>query len=518
VTRSLGWILAVALFTVLVLGIRDYVIDDTYIHLQYAKHVREGHGLVFNIGDPVPGTTSPLWSLLLGWIPTLGLDLVFLSKLLSGLAGLATLLLFLRAASGFMVHRSTAVAATVAWAANAWMVRWTPSGMETSLAVFLVLLGWMVGRGSDEEPAGVRRRIAVGFIWGLAALARPEAGILVFLYTIISGLWPAGLSGRPGLGARFGALLAPAAGAAAALIPFFIYSYFLYGTPLPGTLAAKAAGGMSFAVASSQLMQSAKIVGAVCTIEALAILLLLPRITSAFRRGDAVLHLASWAWLLLVPIGYAVRGVPVISRYLLPLLPLIVLYAWFLLEQWKFSRPTMLRRAVLVAVLIISVSLNLVVYSYRVVPHTRQFTAGMERTLIPWGKWLGENTDPDILVATPDIGAIGYFSGRRVLDLGGLVSPDIVPLMQRMPYDDLVRTFAFRAAGHPHYLVDRGYGPARLIDESPYGEALRPIFMERTESLAMAKPGAVDYTLYRIDWRAVDALEAQTDVASAASQ
>jgi hypothetical protein len=517
VIARLGWVLGVALFAVLVLGVRDYVIDDTFIHLQYAKHVREGHGLVFNVGDPVPGTTSPLWSLLLGWVPGVGIDPVLLSKLLSSFAGLAALLLFLRAAGGLLQQPAAVAAATVAWAVNAWMVRWTPCGMETSLAVLLVLLGWLVGRGSNQAAAGVSRRFLVGLIWGLASLVRPEAGILAAVYIVISAIWPSGLSGRPTVTDRLRALAAPAAGAALAVLPFLVYSYFLYGTPIPGTLAAKSSGGVGATVAAFRLLQSAKIVGAVCTVEVLAILLLLPGLKGVFRRGDAALHIASWAWLLLIPLGYAARGVPVISRYLLPLLPLIVLYAWFLLEQWKLSRPTVVRRVVFAAALIVSVALNLVVYTYRVVPHTREFTAGMERTLIPWGKWLGEHSDPDAVVATPDIGAIGFYSDRQVLDLGGLVSPDIVPLMQRMPYDEMVRSFAFRAAGQPEYLVDRGRGPARLVEESPYGEALRPLFMERTKSLAMAKPGAVDYTLYRIDWRSVEALEAQTDVASAAS-
>jgi len=117
-----------------------------------------------------------------------------------------------------------------------------------------------------------------------------------------------------------------------------------------------------------------------------------------------------------------------------------------------------------------------------------------------------------LVAALPDSG-----QGRRVLDLGGLVSPRIVPLMQRMDYDAMVRSFAFREAGRPAYLVDRGPGPERLRRESPFGPALTPLFSARTQSLGITKPDPVDYTLYRVDWAAADSIAAADPGAAADS-
>jgi hypothetical protein len=39
--------------------------------------------------------------------------------------------------------------------------------------------------------------------------------------------------------------------------------------------------------------------------------------------------------------------------------------------------------------------------------------------------WLKRNTPDDALIALHDIGAVGYFSGRKVLDLVGLVNPEV---------------------------------------------------------------------------------------------
>jgi hypothetical protein len=45
------------------------------------------------------------------------------------------------------------------------------------------------------------------------------------------------------------------------------------------------------------------------------------------------------------------------------------------------------------------------------------------------GLWLKENAPPDATIAVDDIGAIGYLSQRRILDLQGLVSPEVWPAL-----------------------------------------------------------------------------------------
>jgi hypothetical protein len=48
---------------------------------------------------------------------------------------------------------------------------------------------------------------------------------------------------------------------------------------------------------------------------------------------------------------------------------------------------------------------------------------------------VAEHTPPDAILALNDIGAITYLSQRPVVDLAGLVTPEVVPLL-RSPHRD----------------------------------------------------------------------------------
>ena len=44
------------------MALRTHVTDDTYVHLQYARHLAQGTGPVFHSGEHVYSCTSPLWA------------------------------------------------------------------------------------------------------------------------------------------------------------------------------------------------------------------------------------------------------------------------------------------------------------------------------------------------------------------------------------------------------------------------------------------------------------------------
>jgi predicted Zn-dependent protease len=55
--------------------------------------------------------------------------------------------------------------------------------------------------------------------------------------------------------------------------------------------------------------------------------------------------------------------------------------------------------------------------------------------------WLHDNLPEAAVVATHDIGAIGFYSGRRVIDIVGLVSPEMIPNLHNL---DSLKAFLAR--------------------------------------------------------------------------
>jgi hypothetical protein len=50
---------------------------------------------------------------------------------------------------------------------------------------------------------------------------------------------------------------------------------------------------------------------------------------------------------------------------------------------------------------------------------------------VQMGRWAASATPPDALLAVNDIGAITYFSERKILDVVGLVSPEVIPYLRQ---------------------------------------------------------------------------------------
>ena len=57
-------------------------------------------------------------------------------------------------------------------------------------------------------------------------------------------------------------------------------------------------------------------------------------------------------------------------------------------------------------------------------------TAIIESEMVDIAKWVAQNTEQNAMVAAHDIGALGYFGGRSLVDLAGLVSPDVIPFIR----------------------------------------------------------------------------------------
>ena len=222
--------------------VKSFVADDTYIHLTYARNLRDGHGMVFNLGERVYGTTAPLWTLALGLLGRTGVDLLVLAKALSLVFGLATVFVGSVALDALLAiwkdrHPLDPTIVRLAWAAgtlalglDVWLVRWSASGMESSLAAFLITAGFL----AEFRGVAARSTRAAAWWWALAALVRPEASLLVVLLALQTALEPEVFAER--WRALRSVLIPPALLGGA----WLGYAGWFYGTVLPTAFASKA--------------------------------------------------------------------------------------------------------------------------------------------------------------------------------------------------------------------------------------------------------------------------------------
>jgi len=181
-----------------------------------------------------------------------------------------------------------------------------------------------------------------------------------------------------------------------------------------------------------------------------------------WRKPDAHARRSLLIPLLLVvqPIAWALAGgyrPPEYQsqRYLADLGPLFVLLGmaglWVITERAPWLRRPSVRAALLAAVLIASL--------VRQPAGVRTYSTNVKNTTemqVAIGRWLKANAPADSLLAVNDIGAIGFITQMHVLDLQGLVTPEVLPLREmrsRLDGTAPVKMFDYIVSRRPDYLV-----------------------------------------------------------------
>lgn len=178
------WPLALAVLAILArLLPGERIIDDAFITFRYARNLLEGHGFAYNAGEPVLGTTTPLFTLLLAGLalPWGGAQANFpqIAVVVSALAdSLSCVLLYQLGRK--LGSPAAGLASALAWAVAPFSVTFAIGGLETSVYVLLLLsLMW----------AFLNARIVLAAGLGAAAiLTRPDAVLLVGLVLAWHGL------------------------------------------------------------------------------------------------------------------------------------------------------------------------------------------------------------------------------------------------------------------------------------------------------------------------------------------
>jgi hypothetical protein len=406
--------LPLALFAVVeraVAGVSGFPLDDAWIHLHFARNIAEGHGFAYNPGRPVAGSTAPLWTLLLAAGALIAGPSVALAKVLGVSCALGAAMVTRRAA---LAWGASPVAALLAGVALLWtgpMAWGALSGMEVTLAALLVA-GALLALARDHT--GWTAALA-----SFAILARPESALLL-PFLALAGSW------RAGRLAAF--VLVPAI----VLAPLAAFAYVTAGVPFPVTAAAKVEGGLVGWLSGIREPLTRTLVvrpwtfalewlGWLWRTHAFLPLATLPALPLAWRQ-DRRLGIVGLA-LLAHPLGMALvapfRGPGFQEgRYSIHLLPLALI-----LLAVGLGGVIERRRG-------IAVGLWLALALWTLLPAAQRYAwsvQNIDAMQIRLGRWVDANLPRRARLAVNDIGAIAYFSRREIVDLMGLVTPEVLP-------------------------------------------------------------------------------------------
>lgn len=479
-------------------GAVGFPLDDSWIHLHFARNLAEGAGFSYNPGRPVAGSTAPLWTLLLAaGARAFGASLATAKAVGVG-ATLAAGLLTRRAAVAFGAPPAVALVAAVGFLWTGPVAWGALSGMEVSLAALLVA-GALLAHARD-------RLVWTATCAALAALARPESLLLVPFLALA----------RP-LGRGRALVFAGVTGAAVA--PVALFSLWTAGVPYPATAAAKVEGGLigwlgglrepvtlTWLVRPWSFLE--EWIAWLGTTQWVLPLAIVPGLVLAWVRAGRVLGVPALV-LLAHPLGIALlapyRG-PAFQegRYSIHLLPLAFVILSVVAgaastplteggpRKMRGGSVTPARPASLRPWLRVAVSAYLAAAVVTLGPAASRYgwaVQNINAMQVHLGRWVDANLPPHARVATNDIGAIAYFSRREVFDLMGLVTPEIIPY--RRQGEPGVLRYLLRTCPD-HVIIFPAWFPQIASDAG----LLHPVHRVRLERNEVA--GAAEMVVYRL--------------------
>ena len=435
VIAALGLLAAVALGAYLIASqwvLRiGFPLDDAWIHQTYARNLGTDGVWAFLPGQPSAGSTAPAWTLLLSigywlrlnfycWTFLLGWMLLWALAVIAafGFKGLAPK----HALYGFFAGVMVIFEWHLTWAAG--------SGMETLLAALLALLSllWIISLSKARSESGVSRGwqwFGVGSLIGISVWVRPDGITLLAVAGLALLLGNARFSTRVKNGIWLGA------GVVLLILPYLLFNLYLAGDVWPNTFYAKQA---EYAILQAAPLWQRYLNIIRQPLTGVGIILLPGFLWFGYRKlvEKSWVEFSSFAWILGYLLVYALR-LPVTyqhGRYIMPVIPAFCLlglvgmcelveiltrHNWgrIIRAAWQISA---------IAILLAFWFLGLQAYAMDV--------AVIESEMVRTAQWVEGNTEADSLVAAHDIGALGYFGDRQLIDLAGLVSPEVIPFIR----------------------------------------------------------------------------------------
>jgi hypothetical protein len=423
-----------------------FPLDDSWIHQVYARNLGLTGRWDYVPGVPSAGSTSPFYTLLLAigyslrlpylpWTHLIGAGALALGGVVG--AHMADRLFPGVRRAGLLTGLALVLAWHLVWAAA--------SGMETmlfgALCLAVIYLTWAGARQPNAGDAPLAAAsasaaalshfgagVAFGMLGAILIATRPEGVLLLALLGVaVLVVRPQGAWGSVAAWAG-GALL----GGVLGVMPYALLNLSTNGTLLPNTFSAKqnqAAGLIAQGFGHNLLrMLEPLTAGGQLVLLPAVIITLVQRLRTP-RRIDLLLMGVPLLWSAALIVLYTARLPAPFQhgRYIIPALPTFIVIgvgATLTLASRRYRR---MADRVMVRVLALTAAGVFLVYAVLGANIFATDVWRIESDMVTAAQWVAREIPPDQLLAAHDIGAVGYFAPRPLLDIAGLVSPETIP-------------------------------------------------------------------------------------------
>jgi len=272
---------------------------------------------------------------------------------------------------------------------------------------------------------GSRRYLALGLLAGISIWVRPDG------LTLLGPILFTAIFVETNIKSRNEAIIKVLIGFGALFVPYLLFNLALSGNPMPNTFYAKQAEYQAYWLSRtlSELLTDYMIPMVVSPFLALipgAVMWILKMIRS--RNLGAI---SGMIWFVGYIVIYFMR-LPAYQhgRYIIPAFP--ILYLWGILGtmDYLYSKSparykntlSLFWKVMVFAITTLFIFLGANTYANDV--------ALIESEMVDTARWTQQNLPPDVLLAVHDIGAMGYFDQHKIIDLAGLVSPDVISFIR----------------------------------------------------------------------------------------
>ncbi len=417
-----------------------YTADDAFITFRYADNIIGGEGFVYNSGERVLGTTTPLFTLVLVLFGLIGMEVSRAALLVSLLCCGTTAVIIYRFADSLRFTRWSLLP-VVLYILFPRLLPTDTGGMETALFTLLLTAAFYY---QHRQMAVYGLAMAT-----LAAATRPEGylvlGILL-VYNVIK---------RPG---RLVSLLSVPA---PILLAWVAFATLYFGSPIPNSVPAKLALYSRFG-SMSPWDNLLLVIGFEHPLS-------LPLLALAIIGGWWLNKRQNYGLLEIIFMMGMVGGLAFSSThmflwYISPIYPIYLLFASAALPMLsERANLTGYRLTVVSQIALVTAAVVMSAAIYKPASYYRGYQHNLEIVHKAIGLYLRGHTDKDAVVAAEDIGYLGYFSERKIIDRDGLVSPEVVPYNRDGRYLEVIEDMK------PDWVVASPQGPnSPFIDSLPF--------------------------------------------------